>query len=69
MAEDIRFPIGGLFTILGAILAIYGLVTDGSEIYARVPASANIITGLAMLVFGLLFLVMAYKKNKKGKLQ
>lgn len=66
MAEDIRLPIGGLFTILGAILAIYGLITSGSDIYVRVPASANIITGVAMLIFGIIFLVMALKKNKKS---
>ena len=26
---DLRLPIGGLFVVLGAILGVYGLITNG----------------------------------------
>lgn len=51
---DIRIPIGGLFVLLGAILAGYGIVTRSDVVlYSR---SANIVInlwwGLIMMVFG-----------------
>jgi hypothetical protein len=68
MGEDIRLPIGSLFTILGAILAIYGAVTTNSDIYnASLGMNVNIWTGLGMLVFGIWFLVMALRKPKNAE--
>lgn len=68
MGEDIRFPIGGLFSILGIILTLYGVFTGGSEIYSVSGGSnVNLWTGLGMLVFGLWFLLMAWKKRKAAK--
>jgi hypothetical protein len=68
MGEDIRLPIGSLFTILGAILAIYGLITTNSDIYnASLGMNVNIWTGLGMLVFGIWFLVMAIRKRKAAE--
>lgn len=66
MGEDIRLPIGALFTILGAILSIYGIVTNGTEMYAKLTSNVNIWTGAGMLIFGIYFLVMALKKEKKN---
>ncbi len=34
MRLDVRFPIGGMFSILGALLTLYGLASD-QAIYAR----------------------------------
>jgi hypothetical protein len=54
MDLDIRFPIGLLFTILGALLVVYGALSD-TAIYARsLGLNINVWWGLAMLVFGLL---------------
>jgi hypothetical protein len=55
---DIRLPIGGLFTLLGLIIAGYGLVTAGDEAqYARSGGiNINLWWGLVMLVFGAVFL-------------
>ena len=65
MGEDIRLPMGSLFTILGAILAIYGAVTTNSSIYsASLGMNVNVWTGLGMLVFGIWFLFMVWKKKK-----
>ena len=58
---DLRYPIGGLFVVLGLILAGFGLVTNGNvEIYR--PSNGvnmNLWWGLVMLVTGLIFLALA----------
>ena len=53
---DIRAPIGGLFTLLGLMLAGYGLV--GSERAASGP-NVNLWWGAVMVVFGVLMLFLA----------
>ena len=58
---DIRVPIGALFGVLGAILAVYGVLTNGNAAqYARSGGlNLNLWWGLAMLVFGVVLLVAA----------
>jgi hypothetical protein len=55
---DIRFPIGGLFTVLGLLLTGYGVATEGdAELYVRsLSVNVNMWWGIVMLVFGLLLL-------------
>jgi hypothetical protein len=55
---DVRFPIGGLFSVLGLLLGGYGLATAGdSALYAQsLSVNVNLWWGLVMLVFGLLLL-------------
>jgi hypothetical protein len=53
---DIRAPIGGLFTLLGLMLAGYGLV--GSD-RAASGANVNLWWGVVMVVFGLIMLFLA----------
>ena len=51
---DIRTPIGLMFTIVGAILVVFGLVSDPA-IYARsLGININLWWGLVLLAFGLL---------------
>jgi hypothetical protein len=55
MNLDIRLPIGLLFAILGALIALYGLVTGFSQpgLYERsLEVNINLWWGLVMLVFG-----------------
>jgi membrane-bound ClpP family serine protease len=58
MGLDIRLPIGGMFAIIGLLLAVYGLVTAGDTgLYARsLMVNINLWWGIAMLVFGGLLL-------------
>lgn len=51
---DIRLPIGGLFTVLGVLVAGYGLATSGDgELYARsLSINVNLWWGVVMLAFG-----------------
>ena len=55
---DIRIPIGSLFLLLGAILAIYGIVTRGDPgLYARSESIViNLWWGLFMVGFGAVML-------------
>jgi uncharacterized membrane protein len=52
---DIRLPIGGLFTVLGLMLAGYGLatLTDTSRYARSLSVNVNLWWGLVMLAFGL----------------
>jgi hypothetical protein len=58
---DIRAPIGGLFTVLGGMLAGYGLFASGSGGSSDLSSGANVNLwwGLVMLVFGIVLLLMA----------
>ena len=53
---DIRAPIGGLFTLLGLMLAGYGLV--GAD-RAASGTNVNLWWGAVMIVFGVLMLFLA----------
>lgn len=54
---DIRYPIGGLFLVLGALLVPYGLFVQS----ATTPLDSNIDLwwGAVMLIFGTLLLALA----------
>jgi hypothetical protein len=64
MTLDIRWPIGGMFTITGVLLVIYGLVSDPA-IYAKsLGINVNLWWGLVLLVFGASMLWLAYRGTK-----
>ena len=58
---DIRAPIGGLFTVLGAMLAGYGLFASEGSRSSNLSSGANVNLwwGLVMLVFGIVLLLLA----------
>ena len=64
---DLRYPIGGLFVVLGAILAGFGLATrDDAAMY--VPSGGvniNLWWGLVMLVVGVIFLLLARRGHRR----
>lgn len=63
---DLRLPLGGLFTIFGLILTVYGLVAP-REIYAQsLGINVNLGWGLVMLVFGVILVAFAYRAGKKN---
>lgn len=67
MGVDIKLPIGLMFAILGIILTGYGLITGGdAEVYRKsLGMNVNLWTGLLMLVFGSVMLVLS-KMSKKS---
>ena len=57
---DIRAPIGGLFSLLGVMLAGYGLVAGSRTSSDVAPVTnVNLWWGLVMLLFGIVMLVLA----------
>ena len=68
MGLDIKIPIGLMFTIMGLILTILGLVTRGdTAMYEQAMGyNINLFSGLIMLVFGcfMLFTSKLFKKKK-----
>ena len=58
---DIRIPIGGLFTLLGLLLAGYGVATGGQPaLYAQsLSVNLNLWWGLVLLLFGIILLSAA----------
>lgn len=69
MGLDIRYPIGIMFAIVGALLVIFGLTTSGNtELYRRsLGININLWWGLLLLAFGLLMLFLA--RRAKGRVQ
>jgi hypothetical protein len=64
MNLDLRIPMGLMFSIVGAILTIYGLVTQGSPIYEKsVGMNINLIWGLVMLVFGVTMFLLGRRSQ------
>ena len=66
MRLDIRWPIGGLFTITGALLVIYGLVSDPAIYEKSLGINVNLWWGVVLLVFGLAMLVLAYQSRSQA---
>jgi len=64
---DLRLPIGGLFVVLGVMLAGYGLVTSGNtEMYVKSGGiNINLIWGIVMLITGAIFLLLAKRGAAK----
>jgi hypothetical protein len=64
MKFDLRLPIGILFSLYGALLVVFGAISD-KEIYARsLGYNVNLWWGLALLVFGALMLLGAVRGRK-----
>lgn len=67
MNFDLRYPIGIMFTVFGAILAVFGLFSENSDIYKAhsLGININLIWGIVLLVFGLFMLILAIRASKK----
>ena len=67
MGLDIRWPIGLMFTLIGGMLVIYGLVTgSNTELYKHsLDINVNLRWGLVLVVFGLTMLTLAWRGSQK----
>jgi multisubunit Na+/H+ antiporter MnhG subunit len=63
---DIRIPIGLMFTIIGLLISVFGIVTmSNADMYQKsLGINVNLIMGVLMLVFGLIMLFFAMRKKK-----
>ncbi len=69
MGLDIRWPIGLMFTLIGAMLTVYGLVTGSdTEMYKHsLGLNVNRSWGVLLLVFGATMLTLAWRDSKKSQ--
>jgi hypothetical protein len=67
MGLDIRLPIGIMFSLLGALLAIYGFATGSdSDMYkSSLDININFWWGLVLFAFGAVMLAFALRSRFK----
>jgi hypothetical protein len=64
MGLDIRWPIGLMFTLLGALLVVFGVTKADQAVSLGI--NIDLIWGIVLLVFGALMLLGAVKGSKKN---
>jgi formate hydrogenlyase subunit 3/multisubunit Na+/H+ antiporter MnhD subunit len=65
---DIRAPIGGLFSVLGVMLAGYGLVAGSRTSSDVAPVTnVNLWWGIVMLLFGILMLALSRRSMGRAR--
>ena len=62
MGVDIRLPIGLMFTIVGLLLASFGLMSDASIYQRSLGINVNLIWGGVLVVFGIVMLLLGRKR-------
>jgi multisubunit Na+/H+ antiporter MnhG subunit len=63
MGLDIRLPIGLMFSLFGAVLLVYGLLSDKSLYQRSLGINVNVDWGAVLLVFGVVMLLLG-RRNK-----
>jgi len=65
MNLDVRLPIGLMFSIFGALLTVFGALSDRS-IYEQhsLGININLKWGLVLLAFGLIMLFFALRRRR-----
>jgi hypothetical protein len=67
MNLDLRLPIGLMFALLGALLSVFGFLSD-KAIYARsLGINVNLWWGLVLTAFGVIMLVLALRARRQGQ--
>lgn len=56
MKLDLRLPIGLMFSIIGALLVVFGMASDPAIYQRSMGINVNLWWGLVLLVFGLVML-------------
>ncbi len=57
---DLRFLIGGLFTLYGVMISVQGLLDSATDLKKSGGMRINLWTGLGMLALGAFFLLWAF---------
>lgn len=68
MGLDLRWPIGLMFSIIGVLLTVYGLITNSNPAtYARsLGINIDLYWGVLLVVFGATMLTLAWRGAKKN---
>jgi len=67
MRLDVRWPIGGMFSLIGAILTVYGIVSNPAIYEKSLGINVNLWWGLVLLVFGLVMLGLAFRAARRSR--
>jgi len=67
MNLDLRIPLGMMFSFTGAILAMWGIKTNGNTaLYAKsLGINANLWWGLVLLAFGVAMYILGQRGQRK----
>jgi hypothetical protein len=64
MNFDLRYPIGIMFSVFGAMLVVFGLASE-TKLYERsLGINVNLWWGLVLLIFGATMFVMAWRAGR-----
>lgn len=66
MNLDIRFPIGLMFAMVGAIIGVFGLLSDPGIYKRSLGININLWWGLVMFAFGVVMLLLARRAGRKA---
>ena len=66
MRLDVRWPIGGMFSVFGAILTVYGIVSNRAMYEKSLGINVNLWWGLVLLAFGLVMLALAVRASRRS---
>jgi len=66
MGIDIRLPLGSLFSLLGIILFVYGVLGDSSRYQQSLGVNVNLYWGIVLLAFGLLMLFLGRRAARSA---
>lgn len=66
MRLDLRLPIGLMFSLFGAMLTVYGLVSDATIYQQSLGINVNLWWGLVLLAFGLVMLTFAIRASRRA---
>jgi multisubunit Na+/H+ antiporter MnhG subunit len=63
---DLRWPIGLMFSIVGALLAVTGALSRPEDYRRALDININLWWGVVLLVFGAAMLLFAWKGQQTG---
>ncbi len=66
MNLDLRYPIGLMFTIDGALLTVFGFISDRAIYDRSLGINVNLWWGLVLLVFGVVMLTFAIRSSPRS---
>jgi protein-S-isoprenylcysteine O-methyltransferase Ste14 len=67
MGLDIRLPIGLMFTLFGALLVVYGVLSDKAIYQRSLGININLGWGAMLLVFGIVMLLLGRRGTGKAQ--
>jgi hypothetical protein len=64
MKLDVRTPIGAMFALDGAVLAVYGAFGNQADAIKKAGGNVTLIWGIVLLAFGAGMLTLASRARK-----